>query len=111
MLAGDAALFRVATNSGEIADLRAWWAHRLLDSANPLVEKMTLFWHGHFATSNAKVQSVPQMAAQNELFRRHALGRASASCCTPSPATSRCWCGWTATRIAGGSRTRTSPAS
>jgi uncharacterized protein (DUF1800 family) len=72
--AGDAALFRVATNSGEIADLRAWWAHRLLDSANPLVEKMTLFWHGHFATSHAKVQSVPQMAAQNELFRRHALG-------------------------------------
>jgi uncharacterized protein (DUF1800 family) len=71
---GDAALFRVATNSGEIADLRAWWAHRLLDSANPLVEKMTLFWHGHFATSHAKVQSVPQMAAQNALFRRHALG-------------------------------------
>ncbi len=52
----------------------AWWAHRSLDSANPLVEKMTLFWHGHFATSNAKVQSLQQMAAQNALFRRHALG-------------------------------------
>jgi uncharacterized protein (DUF1800 family) len=46
----------------------------MLDSANPLVEKIALFWHGHFATSNAKVRSVWQMAAQNALFRRHALG-------------------------------------
>ena len=35
---------------------------------------MTLFWHGHFATSNRKVQNVDRMLAQNELFRRHALG-------------------------------------
>jgi uncharacterized protein (DUF1800 family) len=46
----------------------------MLGSANPLVEKMTLFWHGHFATSNAKVRSVRQMAAQNALFRQHAIG-------------------------------------
>jgi uncharacterized protein (DUF1800 family) len=73
-LARDAALHRVAQDSSDIADLRAWWANRMLDSANPLVEKMTLFWHGHFATSNAKVRSVRQMAAQNALFRKHALG-------------------------------------
>jgi uncharacterized protein (DUF1800 family) len=72
--ARNAALERVAKDSGEIADLRAWWAHRLLSSANPLVEKLTLFWHGHFATSNAKVRSARHMAAQNELFRRHAVG-------------------------------------
>ena len=60
-----AALERVAKDSGDIADLRAWWAFRLLHSANPLVEKLTLFWHGHFATSHAKVRSVSQMAAQN----------------------------------------------
>jgi uncharacterized protein (DUF1800 family) len=73
-LSRDAALLTVARNSGNIADLRAWWAHRLLDSANPFIEKMTLFWHGYFATSNAKVQSLQQMEAQNALFRRHALG-------------------------------------
>ena len=101
---------RVAHNSGDIADLRAWWAHRLLDSANPLVEKMTLFWHGHFATSNAKVQSLQQMAAQNALFRRHALG-SFRELLHEWPAMSRCWCGWMGTRIAGGSRTKTSPAS
>ncbi len=72
--ARDAALLRVAHDSGDIVDLRTWWAHRLVESANPLAEKMTLFWHGHFATSNAKVRSVQQMAAQNALFRRHAVG-------------------------------------
>jgi uncharacterized protein (DUF1800 family) len=35
---------------------------------------MTLFWHGHFATSNRKVQSIRLMLGQNELLRRHALG-------------------------------------
>jgi uncharacterized protein (DUF1800 family) len=70
----DASFLKLANNSGNLDDLRAWWANRMLESANPLIEKMTLFWHGHFATSNAKVQSLPQMAAQNALFRTHALG-------------------------------------
>jgi uncharacterized protein (DUF1800 family) len=73
-LARDTALHRVAMDSGDIVDLRAWWANRMLYSANPLVEKLALFWHGHFATSNAKVRSVRQMAAQNALFRKHAVG-------------------------------------
>jgi uncharacterized protein (DUF1800 family) len=72
--ADDKTLRRLAADSGNIADLKAWWAHRLLKSANPLAEKLALFWHGHFATSNVKVRSVDQMAAQNELFRRHAWG-------------------------------------
>jgi uncharacterized protein (DUF1800 family) len=73
-LARDAALHRVAMDSADIVDLRAWWANRMLYSANPLVEKLSLFWHSHFATSNAKVRSVRQMEAQNALFRRYALG-------------------------------------
>ena len=64
----------VALDTGNIADLKAWWLYRLLASADPLVEKLTLGWHNHFATSHAKVRSVPQMLAQNELFRREALG-------------------------------------
>jgi uncharacterized protein (DUF1800 family) len=67
-------LRRTAFDTGSIADLKAWWLYRMLNSANPLVEKLTLFWHNHFATSNAKVQSVPNMAAQNDLIRQHALG-------------------------------------
>ena len=35
---------------------------------------MTLFWHGHFATSEAKVRDYRKMLLQNETFRRHATG-------------------------------------
>src|SRR5262245_27631035 len=54
--------------------LKAWWLYRVLYDTDPLREKLTLFWHSHFATSNRKVGSVPLMLQQNELFRRHALG-------------------------------------
>ncbi len=70
----DAVLRQAAFDSGNIADLKAWWLHRMTASANPLVEKLTLLWHNHFATSNAKVDSVPLMAAQNDLLRRESLG-------------------------------------
>jgi uncharacterized protein (DUF1800 family) len=70
----DALLRQAAFDSGNIADLKAWWLHRMVASANPLVEKLTLLWHNHFATSNAKVDSVPLMAAQNDLLRRESLG-------------------------------------
>jgi uncharacterized protein (DUF1800 family) len=46
----------------------------MLHGPDPLREKLTLFWHGHFATSNHKVQSVAAMLEQNELLRRQALG-------------------------------------
>ena len=54
--------------------LRAWWLYVLLNSPHPLQEKLTLFWHNHFATSNAKVNNIAQMWQQNQLLRRHALG-------------------------------------
>ena len=41
----------------------------------PLREKITLFWHNHFATSIAKVQSADLMYQQNCLLRTHALGK------------------------------------
>ena len=67
-------LREAAFNSGGIGDLKAWWLHRMHYTANPLRERLTLLWHNHFATSNAKVRSVPAMAAQNDLFRRESLG-------------------------------------
>jgi hypothetical protein len=54
--------------------LKAWWLYRMAFGADPLREKMTLFWHGHFATSQRKVDDISLMVGQNELFRRHALG-------------------------------------
>jgi len=54
--------------------LKAWWLARILRSADPLTERMTLFWHSHFASSNRKVMNLPLMLGQNETFRRHAQG-------------------------------------
>lgn len=50
------------------------WAARILMTRRPLVEKMTLFWHNHFATSAEKVTNAPLMIQQNEILRRNALG-------------------------------------
>ena len=55
-------------------DLINWWTQRMLTTPAPLVEKMALFWHGHFATSALKVRSPYKLWQQNETFRRHALG-------------------------------------
>lgn len=61
-------------DSHDVARLKAWFLYRILYDPDPLREKLTLFWHSHFATSNRKVDSLPRMLAQNETLRRHALG-------------------------------------
>jgi uncharacterized protein (DUF1800 family) len=48
-----------------------WWLDRMVRSRRPLVEKMTLFWHDHFATSD---QDTPLMLRQNKMLRKRALG-------------------------------------
>jgi Protein of unknown function (DUF1800) len=56
-------------------DLRAWWVYAMLNGGRPAHEKMTLFWHNHFATSIAKVRRTTLMFNQNRLIRQHALGK------------------------------------
>jgi uncharacterized protein (DUF1800 family) len=46
----------------------------MLQTNRPLEEKMTLFWHGHFATTEDKVRDYRKMLKQNELFRQKATG-------------------------------------
>ncbi|MFD0692708.1 DUF1800 domain-containing protein [Paenibacillus sp. GCM10027628] len=58
----------------QLADQQMYWLYRMVHSETPLIEKMTLFWHGHFATANYKVRDVSLMVQQIELFRKHALG-------------------------------------
>ncbi len=55
-------------------ELREWWFREMLTTPSPLEEKMTLFWHNHFATSQQKVRFTPLMYDQNVLLRRNALG-------------------------------------
>jgi hypothetical protein len=54
--------------------LQAWWLYRMVRTRVPLREKLTLFWHGHFATSYAKVEELELMHRQLETIRRHAWG-------------------------------------
>ncbi|MEK0424802.1 MAG: hypothetical protein RJB11_893 [Planctomycetota bacterium] len=61
-------------SSGNIESLAAWWLHRMIHTPSPLVEKITLFWHGHFATGADKVNDIELMVQQNKLLREHALG-------------------------------------
>lgn len=52
-----------------MAELRAWWLYRMRYSERPLQEKLTLFWHGHFATSMEK--SAPLLHVPTELNLPH----------------------------------------
>jgi uncharacterized protein (DUF1800 family) len=61
-------------SGGNVESIAAWWLHRMLHSPSPLVEKMTLFWHGHFATGADKVNDIELMVQQNRMLREHALG-------------------------------------
>lgn len=67
-------LAAVLVETGNREELAAWWLHGLHRSPHPLRERLTLFWHGHFATSNDKVRRDRWMLRQNETLRRHALG-------------------------------------
>jgi hypothetical protein len=51
-----------------------WWAQRMLTTHRPLEEKLALFWHGHFATSEEKVRDYRKMVRQLDLFYRHGNG-------------------------------------
>jgi hypothetical protein len=58
----------------DIGQLQTWWCYRMAQTRTPLREKLTLFWHGHFATGANKVEDAYLMHVQNETLRRHAWG-------------------------------------
>ena len=55
-------------------ELRAWWMHEMLVTPSPITERMTLFWHNHFVSSQQKVRFSRLMYQQNATLRAHALG-------------------------------------
>ncbi|WP_425617254.1 DUF1800 family protein [Anatilimnocola sp. NA78] len=58
----------------ESTAVASWWLYRMRHTPAPLLEKTTLFWHGHFATSAAKVNDAKLMLQQNNSLRQQALG-------------------------------------
>jgi uncharacterized protein (DUF1800 family) len=58
--------------------LTTWWLDRMVAADAPLAERMTWFWHGHFATSDQKVRSPRLMQRQNATQRSLATGQFTA---------------------------------
>jgi uncharacterized protein (DUF1800 family) len=61
-------------NVREGVELRAWWMQEMLATPSPLTERMTLFWHNHFVSSQQKVRFARLMYEQNATLRANALG-------------------------------------
>jgi uncharacterized protein (DUF1800 family) len=55
-------------------EVKVWWFREMLGTPHPLAERMVLFWHNHFATSQQKVIRAHAMWRQHQLLRQHALG-------------------------------------
>ena len=53
---------------------QANWLYRMINSPRPLEEKMTLFWHGLFATAYGKLNHAKGVVNQTNTFRRSGLG-------------------------------------
>jgi hypothetical protein len=70
----DKFFYSLVANGFETQRLGLWWANRMLATRRPLEEKLTLFWHGHFATGQNKVRDYRMMLRQNEMFRAQASG-------------------------------------
>lgn len=68
-------LRKLVLGTRDIKQAAAWWLYRMRYSPDPLREKMTLFWHGHFATSVDKVQETLLMVEQNDLLYANAVGQ------------------------------------
>ena len=55
-------------------EVQKWWLRRMIETGRPFEEKMTLFWHGHFATGYRTIEDSYHMFLQNQLFRTNAVG-------------------------------------
>ena len=70
----DKFFYGLRANTVETQRLGVWWANRMLTTNRPLEEKLTLFWHGHFATGDNKVRDYRMMLQQNRMLRARASG-------------------------------------
>jgi uncharacterized protein (DUF1800 family) len=60
--------------TADMQSLQAWWMEKMITTSTPLRERLTLFWHGHFATAVSKVRYPKLMYLQNQLFRTAGAG-------------------------------------
>lgn len=61
----------------QIKEMTLWWLDQMVTTDYSLNEKMTWFWHGHWATSVEKLNFALPMYKQNLTLRSGALGNFS----------------------------------
>ena len=66
--------YGLRSNAYETQRLALWWGDRMVRTERPLEEKLTLFWHGHFATGNSKVRDTRMMERQHLMLRANTAG-------------------------------------
>ena len=57
--------------TGNDTDLVLSWVDRMVRTQNPLVERMTFFWHRHWANSRTSVSPTQLLMTQNNLLRKY----------------------------------------
>lgn len=67
--------FKKGNEPEGLHELQFWWLKRMADTSSPLIEKLTLFWHNHFATAIAKIGSIELMHQQNRTLRKFGSGK------------------------------------
>ena len=65
---------RQTEDRAQIAAMKRWWLARMIESGRPLQEKLTLFWHGHFATGYRTIENSWHMLMQNGMLRSRCAG-------------------------------------
>ena len=74
-------LRRETLDREQMAALEQWWLARMIATPRPLEEKLTLLWHGHFATNHRTVRDKrhdvpPERAVPRRRVRRQLRGPA-----------------------------------
>jgi uncharacterized protein (DUF1800 family) len=59
--------------AAQTLELGRWWLQRMV-AGEGAAEKLTFFWHGHWATSVQKVRSATLVFGQQQTFRRYGTG-------------------------------------
>ena len=66
--------YRRELDGQQMQALANWWLETIIATPRPLEEKLTLLWHGHFASSYRNVRDSYLMLRQNQFFRANANG-------------------------------------
>lgn len=63
-----------SVNSRRVASLKNWWMGQMVKQERNILEKMTLFWHNHFATETNDIGRAIWCYQNNAVLRKNALG-------------------------------------